>query len=281
MASGLTPTYLLPYPIQTDAVDVVADVESLADAVETALLAKSPLASPTFTGVPAAPTAGSDTSTTQIATTQFVVNQGYLKSATASTTYAPLASPAFTGNPTAATQTLGNSSTRIATTAFVANELANFVTLPAQSAPTNGQFLFSNGADAAWGNIEIEDVTDLENTIDGFSSVFSPLNITISNKTADYTLAAGDSARQIEMNSSSANTLYVPTDASLGGDNFPIGTSIIIVQTGTGQTTITATTPGTTTINGTPGFKLRTRWSTATLIKRAANVWLVFGDLTA
>lgn len=279
MASGLTPTYLLPYPLQTDPVDVASDAQDLADAVETALLAKAPLASPTFTGIASAVTAGSDTSTTQIATTEFVINQGYLKTATAASTYAPLASPAFTGNPTATTQTLGNSSTRIATTAFVANALANFVTLPAQSYPTtNGQFLFSNGTDAAWANIAIKDVTNLESTIASLSTLYSPLNLTIKNKTATYTLIAEDSAKQIEMNLSSANTLYIPTDASV---NFPVGTSIIIAQVGTGQTTIAATTPATTTINGTPGLKLRTQWSTATLVKRAANLWMVFGDLTA
>ena len=36
---------------------------------------KAPLASPTFTGMPAAPTAAADTSTTQVATTAFVVGQ--------------------------------------------------------------------------------------------------------------------------------------------------------------------------------------------------------------
>ena len=53
--------------------------------------------SPAFTGVPTAPTAPIDTSTTQIANTVFVVNQGYLKSATAQSTYAPIANPTFTG----------------------------------------------------------------------------------------------------------------------------------------------------------------------------------------
>lgn len=51
------------------------------------LAAKANLASPTFTGIPAAPTAAADTNTTQIATTAYVVGQGYLKSATASSTY--------------------------------------------------------------------------------------------------------------------------------------------------------------------------------------------------
>lgn len=45
------------------------------------------LASPAFTGTPTAPTAAVDTNTTQLATTAYVVGQGYLKSSTASTTY--------------------------------------------------------------------------------------------------------------------------------------------------------------------------------------------------
>lgn len=46
--------------------------------------------SPALTGTPTAPTASVDTNTTQVATTAYVVGQGYLKSATASTTYQPL-----------------------------------------------------------------------------------------------------------------------------------------------------------------------------------------------
>lgn len=63
----------------------------------TDLAAKAPLASPSLTGTPLSTTAAVDTNTTQIATTAYVVGQGYLKSATASSTYAPLASPTFTG----------------------------------------------------------------------------------------------------------------------------------------------------------------------------------------
>lgn len=54
-------------------------------------------ASPTLTGTPLSTTAAVDTNTTQIATTAFVIGQGYLKSSTASSTYAPIANPTFTG----------------------------------------------------------------------------------------------------------------------------------------------------------------------------------------
>lgn len=48
--------------------------ETKADAAEVvaALALKAPIASPVFTGTPAAPTAASGTNTTQIATTEFV-----------------------------------------------------------------------------------------------------------------------------------------------------------------------------------------------------------------
>jgi hypothetical protein len=72
---------------------------------------RAPLASPTFTGTPAAPTAGAGTSTTQLATTAFVTTADALK--------ANLASPTFTGTPAAPTASAGTSTTQLATTAFV------------------------------------------------------------------------------------------------------------------------------------------------------------------
>jgi hypothetical protein len=97
-------------------------------------------------------------------------------------------------------------------------------------------------------------------------------------KTGNYTLASGDENDVVQMNVGSANTLSIPTDATF---NFAIGTQINVLQIGAGQTTIAAVTPGTTTVNGTPGLKLRAQWSMATCIKRAADTWVVIGDLSA
>lgn len=72
---------------------------------------RAPLASPALTGTPTAPTAAVDTNTTQVATTAYVVGQGYAK----------LASPALTGTPTAPTAAVSTSTTQVATTAFVMN----------------------------------------------------------------------------------------------------------------------------------------------------------------
>jgi hypothetical protein len=96
----------------------------------------------------------------------------------------------------------------------------------------------------------------------------------IAEKTASYTLVLSDKDKLIEMNSSSANDLTVPLNSEQA---FPVGSQINILQTGTGQTTVAATSG--VTINATPGLKLRARWSSATLIKRAENVWVLAGDL--
>ena len=85
-----------------------------------------------------------------------------------------------------------------------------------------------------------------------------------------------DRDKLIEFTSSSAVTITVGADMFV---DFPIGTSFDILQVGTGQITIQG--GAGVTINATPGLKLRTQWSSATLLKRAADTWIVYGDLTA
>ena len=94
---------------------------------------------------------------------------------------------------------------------------------------------------------------------------------------ASYTVVLADDGKVVEIASASANTLTVPTNASVA---FAVGTQITVIQTGAGQTTITPVS-GTVTINGTPGLKLRAQWSSCVLIKRATNTWVALGDLVA
>lgn len=108
----------------------------------------APLASPTFTGSPQAPTPPSPDSSNKIATTLWVNSQGFgvgtgnvtgpgssilndvsifggttgkvlADSGIQIGALALLAPPSFTGNPTAPTQATGDNSTKLATTAFI------------------------------------------------------------------------------------------------------------------------------------------------------------------
>jgi hypothetical protein len=107
-------------------------------ATTTAASTYAPLASPVLTGTPEAPTAAADTNTTQIATTAYVVAQGYLKSNTASSTYAPLTgasllrpvlTSAFETNSVSATAATGTVNVDLSTAAvhyYTANAAANW-----------------------------------------------------------------------------------------------------------------------------------------------------------
>jgi hypothetical protein len=100
----------------------------------------------------------------------------------------------------------------------------------------------------------------------------------IVQKTGSYTLSTLTHRDDlIEVNSASAAVISIPEDATL---DYPIGTSLDILQTGSGEVSI-AGVSGTVTVNATPGLKLRTQWSSATIFKRAANTWVVYGDLKA
>lgn len=69
----------------------------------------APINSPTFTGVPQAPTPATNDNSAKLATTAYVKAQNY----------APLASPTFTGTVLAPTPAALDNSTKVATTAYV------------------------------------------------------------------------------------------------------------------------------------------------------------------
>jgi hypothetical protein len=91
-----------------------------------------------------------------------------------------------------------------------------------------------------------------------------------------YTLVLGDASKMVEMSNTSAITLTVPLNSSVP---FLVGAQIVLLQTNTGQVTVAGA--GGVTINGNPGLKLRAQWSSATLIKRATDTWVLVGDTTA
>ena len=103
-----------------------------------------------------------------------------------------------------------------------------------------------------------------------------PLNVVTSAQTISYTLVLSDAQDVVEMNVATANTLTIPPNSSVA---FPVGTSIFVVQTGAGQTTITA--GAGVTVNSFIGLKVIGRWAGCTLIKRATDTWVAVGGLVA
>ena len=106
------------------------------------------------------------------------------------------------------------------------------------------------------------------------------VNLAFDAETASYTAVLANNSQVVTMDNASANTFSIPTNASVA---FPIGTQINVLQIGAGQTTIQAVTSGTTTIQSTGATaaqpKLRARYSAATCLKAATDLWYVFGDI--
>jgi hypothetical protein len=132
------------------------------------------------------------------------------------------------------------------------------------TSPTTGMQFYETDTDRVW-------------LYDGTNWIWQSGTAVTNAQTASYVLVLSDKNKIIEMSVGSGNTLTVPLNSSV---QFPVGTQIIILQTGSGQTTITPATAGVT-IDATPGLKLRTQWSSVTLLKRATDTWVAMGDLVA
>jgi hypothetical protein len=175
---------------------------------------------------------------------------------------------------------------------FTGATITGLTTLPSQSG-NNGKYLTTDGSTASWATVNatpaLDDLTDVTLTSSTANDVVyyngtgwvnkyvaSIPTLTNAQSGTTYTLVLGDAGKIVEINNASAITLTVPTNAGVA---YPVGTQITILQTGAGQITVAGPSGGT--LNATPGTKLRAQWSSATLLKRATDTWVLIGDLTA
>ena len=232
---------------QSHIANLITDLGLLAS--QSSVDLKAPLASPALTGTPTAPTANTATNTTQIATTAFVQQEIAILTDSA---------PGLLNTLDELAAALGDDANFAATTA---NAIALKATI---ASPT-----FTGLVTVAANGIAYTDGTQAKEGV--------PSRTPIISKTASYTLSA-ESERDslIEVSSGSGTTITIPLNSAVA---YPVGTTLDILQTNTGQVTIAGDSG--VTVNATPGLKLRTQWSSATLFKRDTNTWVVFGDLTA
>jgi hypothetical protein len=110
----------------------------------------------------------------------------------------------------------------------------------------------------------------------------SDMNVLVSfdvtTQTADYTATLNDSYQElILMNKATAIAFKIPTNATVA---FPIGTVITVLSIGVGITTISATTPGTTTVlsaGATAASPNLGQYKSAACIKTGTDTWYVVG----
>ena len=101
--------------------------------------------------------------------------------------------------------------------------------------------------------------------------------ITVNAQTgATYTLVLTDAGKTVTMANGSANTLTIPTNASVA---FAAGTVIAVIQKGTGVTTITGDTG--VSVNGVSGGSgaINTQYNGASLLYLGSDTWIASGDI--
>jgi hypothetical protein len=147
------------------------------------------------------------------------------------------------------------------------------------SVGTNGQVLSANSATTSGLQWTTPDITLTNSVTLTNKTLTAPvINVAFNSQSGTtYTIDLTDNGKVVEVTNSSPITVSIPTNTTA----FPIGAQITVTQVGSGQITFAAVTPGTTTVNGSPGLKLRGQWSSAVLLKRDTEKWIVIGDTVA
>jgi hypothetical protein len=118
------------------------------------------------------------------------------------------------------------------------------------------------------------------NLVGGTTSASAALAFNAQTGTT-YTFVLADADNKlVTASNASAQTYSIPTNATTA---FPIGTQLNIIQIGAGQVTVSAATPGTTTVVSTGATsaspKCRAQFSAITLVKRDTDSWYAIGDI--
>jgi hypothetical protein len=106
-----------------------------------------------------------------------------------------------------------------------------------------------------------------------YAGVAGPQGPTGATKTADYVLVTADAGELILIDSALDEDVTV--DASL---DLSVGQRIDLLRMGAGEVTVVASG---TTVNASPGLKLRAQYSAATLLCVGTDSYVLLGDLKA
>ena len=229
----------------------------------TAASTYAPLASPTLTGVPVAPTAAVATNTTQIATTAYVRGEV----------------AALVNSAGATLDTLGEIATALGNDASLSTTLTNAIALKAPLASptftgtnTVANITVSGTSNMSANGVQFSDGTQTKIAVPSLTTTTTTVSAAYNLSTVGLTL------RDQLINIAGAYAITIPTNTTTA---FPVGTSISFWQSSGAGGASFAAADGTVSVYATPGATLRALYSSATITKVGTNAWIVAGDLKA
>lgn len=152
------------------------------------------------------------------------------------------------------------------------------LTLGKLAAAANGYYLVTDSSTATglkW--LEITPITETGAATLSNKVLTSPqINLGINPiTTTAYQPELTDNGKLTTLDNVGAIGVTIPLNATTA---FPIGAQLNFAQINDGTVTFIPATNAVI-IGATPGFRLRTKWSTATITKIATNTWILVGDL--
>ena len=136
---------------------------------------------------------------------------------------------------------------------------------------TSAQFLKADGSVDSSTYLTSAALGSYLTTATAATTYQAKFTVNVTPKTAAYTLATGDLETMVQMNGAFAFSV------TTGLSSLPAGSQIHLLALTAG---VTVTSSGVI-LNGTPGLKLRTAYSSATLICLGTNSWVLVGDTAA
>lgn len=129
------------------------------------------------------------------------------------------------------------------------------------------------GDDDSTGRTHPERHNDMESAMEAVQAFVLAQTLNAQTGTT-YTPVAGDVGKLVTLSNTGAITVTLPQDSAL---TFPVGQRVDFLVINTGMATFSAGSGAT--VNATPSAVSRAQWSAVSAIKRAADTWVVVGDL--